>query len=189
MASEGTKKYFWLKLKKDFFDQHQIKVLKSMRNGRIYALIYIELMLESVSHSGELRFSDDLSYDMNTLSAVIGEDKKMLSNALDVLEKLGLVEHLSNGTYYIKEVEKLIGCETKEALRKRDYREKTKGTLLGQCPTSDGTNLGQSHPESRVKSLESRDKSLDYLSSSSKNLKSIWGNILSDTSKLDEAEE
>ena len=81
MASEGTKKYFWLKLKKDFFDQHQIKVLKSMRNGRIYALIYIELMLESVSHTGELRFSDDLSYDMNTLSAVIGEDKKMLSNA------------------------------------------------------------------------------------------------------------
>lgn len=189
MASEGTKKYFWLKLKKDFFDQHQIKVLKSMKNGRIYALIYIELMLESVSHSGELRFSDDLSYDMNTLSAVIGEDKKMLSNALDVLEKLGLVEHLSNGTYYIKEVEKLIGCETKEALRKRDYREKTKGTLLGQCPTQDGTNLGQCHPESRVKSLESREKSLEYLSSSSKKLKSTWGNILADTSKLDETEE
>ena len=189
MASEGTKKYFWLKLKKDFFDQHQIKVLKSMRNGRIYALIYIELMLESVSHEGKLRLSDKLPYDENTLSAVIGEDKKMLSNALNVLLDLGLVEQWSDGTYYIKEVEKLIGCETKEALRKRDYREKTKGTLLGQCPTQDGTNLGQSHPESRVKSLESRDKSLDYLSSSSKNLKSIWGNILSDASKLDEAEE
>lgn len=189
MASEGTKKYFWLKLKKDFFDQHQIKVLKSMRNGRIYALIYIELMLESVSHEGKLRLSDKLPYDENTLSAVIGEDKKMLSNALNVLLDLGLVEQWSDGTYYIKEVEKLIGCETKEALRKRDYREKTKGTLLGQCPTSDGTNLGQSHPESRDKRLEIRDKRLDILSSFSSKIKSSWSNIGEDMEKLEYVED
>lgn len=161
MASQDSKKYFWLKLKKDFFNQHQIKVLKSLKNGKNIVLIYIELMLESVSHEGYLRLSESKPYDLNTLSAVISEDKKTLAKALEVLMEMGMIELLEDGTYYIKEVSKSVGCETKEAQRKRDYRTKNNGTKLGQCPTENETNLGLCHLESRDKSLESRDKSIE----------------------------
>ena len=161
MASLDSKKYFWLKLKKDFFNQHQIKVLKSLKNGKNIVLIYIELMLESVSHEGYLRLSESKPYDLNTLSAVISEDKKTLAKALEVLMEMGMIELLEDGTYYIKEVNQSVGCETKEAQRKRDYRNKNTGTKLGQCPKEDETNLGLCHLESRDKSLESRDKSLE----------------------------
>ena len=119
-------------------------------------------MLESVSHEGYLRLSESKPYDLNTLSAVISEDKKTLAKALEVLMEMGMIELLEDGTYYIKEVNQSVGCETKEAQRKRDYRNKNTGTKLGQCPTENETNLGLCHLESRDKSIESRDKSLEY---------------------------
>ncbi len=35
----ADKKYYWLKLKKDFFKRHDIKIIESMENGKDYVLI------------------------------------------------------------------------------------------------------------------------------------------------------
>ena len=142
-----SKRYYWLKLKKDFFQQHQIKVLKALPNGRLYALIYLELMAESTSHEGELRFSKLLPYDTVTLASVIDEDKDNLEKAIETLAKLELVEILDDGTIYMNEVSRLLGSETGSAQRKRDYRERI-GTMSQNCPI-----------EYRDKSKETREKS------------------------------
>lgn len=133
MADNDSKRYYWLKLKKDFFQQHQIKVLKAMPNGRLYALIYLELLAESTSHNGELRYSQMLPYDLNTLASVIDEDVDNLKCAIDVLTKLELVEILEDKTIYMKELNKMIGSETGSAKRKREYRKQI-GTLSPKCP-------------------------------------------------------
>ena len=122
MSANDGKRYYWLKLKKDFFQQHQIKVLKALPNGRLYALIYVELLAESTSHEGELRFSRMLPYDTVTLSAVIDEDKDNLEKAIEALERLELVEILDDGTIYMREIERLIGSETGQTQRKRQAR-------------------------------------------------------------------
>ena len=122
MSANDGKRYYWLKLKKDFFQQHQIKVLKALPNGRLYALIYVELLAESTSHEGELRFSRMLPYDTVTLAAVIDEDKDNLEKAIEVLERLELVEILDDGTIYMREIERLIGSETGQTQRKRQAR-------------------------------------------------------------------
>ena len=57
-------KYYWLKLKKDFFKRHDIRILESMPDGHISVLFYLKLMLESVDHEGELRFSEKTAYQM-----------------------------------------------------------------------------------------------------------------------------
>lgn len=155
MAENDSKRYYWLKLKKDFFQQHQMKVLKSLPNGRLYALIYLELLAESTSHEGRLRYSDTLPYDVVTLASVIDEDKDNLENAIKVLRQLELLDVLSDETIYLQEVNKLIGSETFGAERKREYRENSqisKGDIVPQvspiCPQ-----------ENRVKSKEIRVKS------------------------------
>ena len=153
MADNDNKRYYWLKLKKNFFQQHQIKVLKSLPNGRLYALIYLELMAESTSHDGELRYSKLLPYDIITLSAVIDEDKDNVEKAIETLINLELVEILDDGTIYLREIEKLIGSETGSAIRKREYRESKK--------IEEGTLSQKSLLEYRDKSKEKRDKSID----------------------------
>jgi len=151
------KRYYWLKLKKDFFQQHQIKVLKSLPNGRLYALIYLELLAESTSHEGELRYSQLLPYDTVTLASVIDEDKDNLEKAIETLIKLELVEVLDDGTIFMREIDRLIGSETGSAQRKRDYRERL-NTIENVPQISNGT-LSQNCPiENRDKSKENRDK-------------------------------
>lgn len=151
MADNDKKRFYWLKLKKDFFQQHQIKVLKSLPNGRLYALIYLELLAESTTHDGELRYSDTLPYDTITLSAVIDEDKDNVEKAIETLVTLELVEILSDQTIYMRDIQRLIGSESGSAERQRLHREKVKQiesvTLSQKC-----------HQENRDKSIEIRDK-------------------------------
>jgi len=153
LSELDKKRYYWLKLKKDFFQQHQIKVLKALPNGRLYALIYMELLAESTSHDGELRYSKTLPYDLITLASVIDEDKDVLQSAIDTLVNLELVEVLEDKTIYMREINKLIGSETGGAERKRKYREISKGDNVPQfsqnCPL-----------ENRVKSKENRVKNI-----------------------------
>ena len=150
MASQDNKRFYWLKLKKDFFQQHQIKVLKSLPNGRLYALIYLELLAESTSHDGELRYSQMLPYDTVTLAAVIDEDKDNLEKAIETFERLELVEILDDGTIFMREIDRLIGSETGQTIRKREAR------LLGG---KSGVKLTL---ENRDKSIETRDKKEIY---------------------------
>lgn len=148
MSANDGKRYYWLKLKKDFFQQHQIKVLKALPNGRLYALIYVELLAESTSHEGELRFSRMLPYDTVTLAAVIDEDKDNLEKAIEVLERLELVEILDDGTIYMREIERLIGSETGQTQRKRQAR------------IEGGKSRVKLTPEIRDKSEEKRVKNI-----------------------------
>lgn len=158
MAQNDNKRFYWLKLKKDFFQQHQIKVLKALPNGRLYALIYLELLAESTSHDGELRYSQMLPYDTITLSAVIDEDKDNVEKAIETLINLELIEMLDDGTIFMREIQKLIGSETGKAERMRDYRERLKNNQNEQIATI----VPQCSLENRVKSKEIRDKSIEY---------------------------
>ena len=153
MAEKTEKRFYWLKLKKNFFQQHQIKVLKSLPNGRLYALIYLELMAESTSHEGELRYSKMLPYDIVTLSAVIDEDKDNVEKAIETLINLELVEILDDGTIYLNEVKRMVdsAVDNDNANRQRRFREKQKAKEL-ECYDSVTKNN---------ESIEYRDKSID----------------------------
>lgn len=122
MSANDSKRYYWLKLKKDFFQQHQIKVLKALPNGRLYALIYLELLAESTTHNGELRYSKMLPYDITTLASVIDEDKDNVENAIKTFIKLEIAEIFDDGTIYMREIQKLIGSETGQTIRKKEAK-------------------------------------------------------------------
>ena len=38
-----SKKYYWLKLKDDFFERDEIKIIESQKNGKDYINFYLKL--------------------------------------------------------------------------------------------------------------------------------------------------
>lgn len=131
------KKYFWLKLKRDFFKRHDIQIIEAMDNGKDYVLFYLKILLESIDHEGNLRFSATIPYNEKMLAIITNTNVDIVKSAMDKLIALGLVEILSDSTIYMNEVEKMLGAESYWAEQKRNKRKECNSNLkeIGQCPT------------------------------------------------------
>lgn len=118
----GEGKYYWLKLHRDFFKRHDIKVVEAMPNGKDYILFYLKLLVESVDHEGNLRFSESIPYSADMLSAVTNTNVDVVKGAIKVFTELGMITILPDSTIYMEEVNRMLGCETKWAEKKRNQR-------------------------------------------------------------------
>ena len=127
MAARDKERYYWLKLKRDFFKRHDIRVIEDMPNGKEYVLFYLKLMVEAIDHEGALRFSDTIPYSESMLSSVTNTNVDIVRSALRLFMELGMVELLNDETLFLNEVARLLGSETYAAGRQRDLREKKAG--------------------------------------------------------------
>ena len=120
------KKYYWLKLKRDFFKRHDIRIIEAMPNGKDYILFYLKLLLESIDHEGALRFSDAIPYNEQMLSVITNTNIDIVKSAMEIFLGLNMIEVFDDRTIYMNEVDKLIGSESASAERVRKHRENTK---------------------------------------------------------------
>lgn len=116
------KKYYWLKLKRDFFKRHDIRIVESMPNGKDYILFYLKLLLESIDHEGTLRFSETIPYNEHMLSVVTNTNIDTVKSAMKLFIELNMMTVFDDKTIYMNEVDKLIGSETANAERVRKHR-------------------------------------------------------------------
>lgn len=132
----ADKKYYWLKLKRDFFKRHDIRIIEELPNGKEYILFYLKLLLESIDHEGALRFSETVPYNEQMLSVITNTNIDIVRSAMKIFIELNMIELLEDETIFMAEVNKLIGSETKWAEKKRIQREKEdKVPLLSpKCP-------------------------------------------------------
>ena len=127
--AEG-KKFYWLKLKRDFFKRHDIRIIEEMPNGKDYVLFYLKLLLESIDHEGSLRFSDTIPYNEQMLSVVTNTNIDIVRSAMKLFTELKLMEVLDDATIYMAEVNNMIGSESWSAERVRRFRSKQQQALL-----------------------------------------------------------
>lgn len=132
---ESNKKYYWLKLKRDFFKRHDIMIIESMPNGKEYALFYLKLLLESIDHEGALRFSEAIPYNEQMISTITNTNIDIVRTAMKIFQQLNLVEMQDNQTIFMNEVNKMLGSETAYAEKQRQYRlnRDKKDTLSTAC--------------------------------------------------------
>ena len=132
-----SKKYYWLKLKRDFFKRHDIRIIEEMPNGKDYILFYLKLLLESIDHEGTLRFSDTIPYNEQMLSVVTNTNIDVVRSAMKIFAELHMIDIFDDLTIYMTEVEKLIGSETEWAKKKRIQRTKKDNvpSLSSKSPT------------------------------------------------------
>ena len=83
-----TKKYYWLRLRKDFFKRHDIRILEAMPNGKEYALFYLKMLAESIDHEGALRFSDTMPYSTEMLATIANTSPEIAEGAIEALINL-----------------------------------------------------------------------------------------------------
>lgn len=131
-----SKKFYWLKLKRDFFKRHDIRIIEEMPNGKDYVLFYLKLLLESIDHEGSLRFSDTIPYNEQMLSVVTNTNVDIVRSAMKLFTELNLMEVLDDATIYMAEVNTMIGSESWSAERVRRFRQKQQALLCNTDVTS-----------------------------------------------------
>ena len=156
-------KYYWLKLGRDFFKRHDVRILEAMPDGTEILLFYMKLMCESVDHNGRLRFSEDIPYTPKMLSVATGTDPEMTENAIDTLIQFGLMDQEPDGTYVLPKVQKMIdsASDTDGARRVREFRERQKTEALQNvtdCNVTPCTKCNESKKKSKSIEIDIEDK-------------------------------
>ena len=120
----AEKKYYWLKLPRDFFGKHYIKILRAKENGELLVLFYMWMLTEAIDHKGRLRYSEDIPYDEEMLAEASGFALHIVTQALQQLTKLQLVILESDGSLFLPKTADMVGSESGSAQRVREYRER-----------------------------------------------------------------
>lgn len=147
--AEKDKKYYWLKLKRDFFKRHDIQIIEDMPNGKDYILFYLKLLCESVDHEGNLRFNEEIPYNEQMLSTITRTNIDIVRSAVKVFSQLQMLEVLDDGTFFMREVQKMMGSETYWAERKRIQKERNNAKLI-----ESNWKCSNENPTSPSKSIE-----------------------------------
>ena len=152
-----SKKYFWLKLKRDFFKRHDIQIIEAMPNGKDYILFYLKLLCESVDHEGRLRFSEQIPYNEHMLSTITNTNIDIVRAATKAFTELGMMEKLDDGTLFMLDTQKMIGSasqdeHTREStrLRVQAFRERKKQPLIEEKRYSNATCNGEIEKEKEL---------------------------------------
>lgn len=141
----AAKKYYWLKLKEDFFDDDTIEWIEEQPNGKEHCLFYLKLCLKSLKTNGILIRNVGqmlIPYDVEKLAEVTKTAPDTVRVAMETFKRTGLVQILENGEIYVSQLKNMVGSETDKAqlMRNKREREKLEGgnnvtKLLPNCYT------------------------------------------------------
>ena len=120
MADE--KRFYWLKLRRDFFKRHDVSIIEDMDNGKDYLIFYLKLLCESIDHDGNLRFSNEIPYTDKMLASVTKTNVDIVRSALKIFTELDMIEVREDKTIYMTELPKMLGSEVASAERVRAFR-------------------------------------------------------------------
>lgn len=137
-----NKKYYYLRLKDNFFDSDELKILESMKDGYLYSNILLKLYLRSLKNDGKLVVNERIPYSADMLASVTGHQVGTIKQALSIFKDLGLIDVLDNGAIYMIDIQNFIGKGSSEADRKREYRQRIE-TDRTNVQTNVQTNLRQ----------------------------------------------
>lgn len=157
-----NEKYYYIKLKDSYFEQDNIKVLESMKNGHIYSLIIIKLYLKASKTDGQLMMTQRIPYDpnnVNILANVIGHDVDHVKEAIRLGVELDLIKVIEGREIWMTEIQNMIGQSSTEADRIRSYRKKLDEKLLTE--STDVQMYDKSTPEREKEREKETEKEID----------------------------
>lgn len=182
-----AKKYYWFKMKEDFFNLKEIRKLRRVAGGDTYVIIYLKMILLSLKLNGGLIFEGIENDFAEQISLEIDEDLENVKIAISFLiaNKL-LIESETPDKFLLPYAIACTGKEGESAERVRRYREnrllqsnsiplQSNGTVT-KCNTEiekeiekeieiENPSGDKSQKQSRTNYTESIQTIIDYLNS------------------------
>ena len=118
-----VKRYFWLKLSKDFFNQKEIKLLRKIAGGDTYTIIYLKILLLSLDNDGKVYFDGVATSFAEEIALEIDEDAENVGVCMKFLEQKGLLVYESEDEMDLTALPEMIGSESESARRVRKHRQ------------------------------------------------------------------
>ena len=128
-----NKRYYYLKLKEDFFESDEAVILESMPDGYIYSNILLKLYLRSLKNDGFLMFNNLIPYNSQMLATITRHQVGTVEKAVKIFKDLQLIEILDNGAIYMTNIKNFVGKSSTDADRKRVEYNKMK--RIGEIST------------------------------------------------------
>ena len=138
-----NRKYYYLKLKENFFDSDSIVLLEDMKDGILYSNILLKLYLKSLKNGGKLQLDEHIPYTAQMIATLTRHQIGTVERALEIFRQLGLVEQLDSGAFYMTDIELMIGQSSTEAERNRAARLANKAL---PPPRTNGGHLSDIRP-------------------------------------------
>ena len=157
-----NRKYYYMKLKENFFTDAKMVILESMQDGLLYSNLLLKMYLMSLKYNGILMLNDHLPHTPQTIATFTRHQIGTVERAIKVFLEFGFVEILTDGSYYMADIQLLIGQSSTEGERKRKERMRLKRQNL--LPSG---QVDKCPPEIRDKRLDIRDKSIENRESES----------------------
>lgn len=185
--ADDSKRYFWLKLKEDFFQDDIIEWLEEQQNGKDYVLFYLKLCLKSLKNNGILirQVGNMLvPYDVAKLAEITNTGVDTVAVALKVFKNIGLIEVQESGQIYLTQLQAMVGseCANANAQRQKRFRERQKALRIG-VTNSNGIGVTENN-----ESIEYRDKNIEIEKEEKKPARHKYGqysNVLLTDEELD----
>lgn len=111
----ANKRYYWLKLKDDFFRQKEIKKLRKVAGGDTYTIIYLKMLLLALKSDNKIYFEgveDDFS---DELALELDEESDNVKMTLAFLQSQKLIEMINEDEYLLPQCESMTGTESASA--------------------------------------------------------------------------
>jgi predicted phage replisome organizer len=137
-----SKKYYWLKLKEDFFEDDTINWIEDQEGGEKYSLFYLKLCLKSLKTNGILIRNVGemlIPYDVKKLAEITRTDIDTVRVAMELFKNIGLIQILENGEIYLAQLKNMVGSETSKAQLMRNKRARDKELL--EAGKKEGGNI------------------------------------------------
>lgn len=150
--------YYYLKIKEDFYNSEDMKLLESQDNGYIYSNILMKMYLLSLKNGGKLMYKDKIPYNSKMLSTILNHNADILDKAIMIFQNLGLIEILDSGAIFMTDIQNYIGKSSDEADRKRAYRARIESEKLKEIEEIDTC---QDKCRTDCSNIKDRDKDRD----------------------------
>ena len=135
-----AKRYFWLKLKDDFFNQKEIKMLRKISGGDTFTIIYLKLLLVSLKNDGKIYYDGIANSMAEEVALDIDEEVEDVQITLNYLKQKGLLVFNSDDEMELSDIHQMIGSETAAASRMRKHRalknEQERNNVTKKLPNS-----------------------------------------------------
>ena len=95
-----NKKYFYMRLKEDFFRSPELIAVESMPNGYQYSNILLKLYLLSLRGNGRI-MAGAIPYSPEMIARATGHDCETVNEAIALFSDVGLIEKLDSGAIYM----------------------------------------------------------------------------------------